>query len=69
MEGGAVGFGNIIEEQLQLEGMRRSLSGNRKKWKNQDLVLWVTHQRYDMRFDIKHSVVATFVGTQIEFNA
>lgn len=31
MEGGAVGFGNIIEEQLQLEGMRRSLSGNKKK--------------------------------------
>lgn len=33
MEGGAVGFGNIIEEQLQLEGMRRSLSGNQKKEK------------------------------------
>lgn len=36
MEGGAVGFGNIIEEQLQLEGMRRSLSGNKKKKKKKE---------------------------------
>ncbi len=28
MESGAVGFGDIIEEQLQLEGMRGRLPGN-----------------------------------------
>lgn len=28
VEGGAVGFGNIIEEQLQLEGMRGGFPGN-----------------------------------------
>lgn len=28
VEGGAVGFGRIIEEQLQLEGMGRRLAGN-----------------------------------------
>lgn len=32
VEWGAVGFGKIIEEQLQLEGMGRGLSENTQYW-------------------------------------
>lgn len=35
MERGAVGFGDIIEEQLQLEGMRRRLPGNTETHSNE----------------------------------
>lgn len=32
VERGAAGFGDIIEEQLQLKGMRRRLPGNKEKY-------------------------------------